>query len=332
MNSMKRRGFTVPGERETKIGLGLAALGRPGYINLGHDADLGADYRPEAMQERAHRVLDEAWKSGVRYFDCARSYGRSEMFLGEWLRSRSVDGAVVGSKWGYRYTAEWQVEAIAHEIKEHSLSMLERQLDETRTTFGDALALYQIHSATQESGVMENAEVLSRLDALRETGCSIGVSVSGPKQSELIRQAASLEVNGRPLFDSVQATWNLLETSAGDALVEAHTMGLWVIVKEGLANGRLTTRNVDPRFELSKAVMTEIAHPLGAGIDAVALAAVLAQPWVGTVLSGAAGGEQLHSNLKARELFLGPDELSRLRALTESPETYWQRRSQLAWN
>ena len=329
---MQRRRFTVPGEKISKIGLGLAALGRPGYINLGHEEDLGGDYRPDAMQEKAHHVLDAAWKSGVRYFDCARSYGRSELFLGEWLRSRSYEGAVVGSKWGYRYTADWQVEATAHEIKEHSLCMLEQQLEETEKTLGDALDLYQIHSATQESGVLENADVLSRLDRLRENGCCIGVSVSGPKQSELILQAASIEMNGRPLFDSVQATWNLLEISAGEALAEAYAKGLWVIVKEGLANGRLTMRNWEPQFEPSKAFLTELGSKYGVGIDAVALAAAVAQPWVGTVLSGAANDEHLFSNLKASDVSLDAVDLSRLAALAETPDAYWQRRSQLAWN
>ena len=62
-------------------GLGLAALGRPGYINLGHAADLHADYDVAAMEGRAHAVLDAAHAAGVRYFDAARSYGRAEEFL-----------------------------------------------------------------------------------------------------------------------------------------------------------------------------------------------------------------------------------------------------------
>ena len=70
------------------IGLGLAALGRPGYINLGHADDLGRNYDVAAMRAHAHAVLDAAWGAGVRYFDAARSYGRAEEFLGDWLRTR----------------------------------------------------------------------------------------------------------------------------------------------------------------------------------------------------------------------------------------------------
>src|SRR4051794_5303818 len=106
----------------SRLGLGLAALGRPGYINLGHAADLHGRYAPDDMEARAHAVLDTAWAAGVRYFDAARSYGRAEAFLAGWLAARSVapDAVVVASKWGYTYTAGWRVEAEKHEVKDHS--------------------------------------------------------------------------------------------------------------------------------------------------------------------------------------------------------------------
>ena len=55
----------------------------------------------------------------------------------------------------------------------------------------------------------------------------------------------SVEVEGVPLFSSVQATYNLLEPSAGPALAEAHDAGRTVIVKEALANGRLVQEAAD---------------------------------------------------------------------------------------
>lgn len=47
-----------------------------------------------------------------RYFDAARSYGKAEEFLGEWLRARNIPTSevMVGSKWGYTYTADWQID------------------------------------------------------------------------------------------------------------------------------------------------------------------------------------------------------------------------------
>ena len=90
-----------------KLGLGLAALGRPGYINLGRDGDIAdADQRrgaagKELMKKQAFDCLDAAWDAGIKYYDCARSYGASEEFLSEWLASRAIPPAevLVGSKW-----------------------------------------------------------------------------------------------------------------------------------------------------------------------------------------------------------------------------------------
>src|SRR3954453_5327667 len=94
-----------------RIGLGLAALGRPGYIDIGHGGDLGAGRSVDALRRNAHAVLDAAYEHGVRAFDAAASYGRAEEFLGQWLASRRPDDVTVSSKWGYVYTAEWQVDA-----------------------------------------------------------------------------------------------------------------------------------------------------------------------------------------------------------------------------
>ena len=60
---------------------------------------------------------------------------------------------------GYRYTADWQVETegdAPHEIKEHTPEHLAAQLELTSKACGEYVKLYQIHSATFESGVLEN--------------------------------------------------------------------------------------------------------------------------------------------------------------------------------
>jgi len=305
------------GLRVTRIGLGLAALGRPGYINVGHAADLAGHTDVSEMERGAHDVLDAAYAGGVRYFDAARSYGKAEAFLASWLEARGFnrDDVTVGSKWGYTYTANWRTDAEVNEVKDLSAKTLRRQLTETRELLGDHLCLYQIHSATLESGVLDDPEVREELGALRRSGVFIGFTTTGPHQSQTIERA--LEVGG---FDSVQATWNLLERSAGPALAAAHDAGLGVIVKEALANGRLTDRGDVP--ELTAAARKADTTP-----DALALAGVLAQPWVDVVLSGAATVGQLESNLQA--LAADPEPLE---DLVEAPETYWEQRSELPWN
>lgn len=220
------------------IGLGLAAVGRPGYINLHRDRDLPDERTADALRARTHELLDAAYAQGVRYFDAARSYGRSEEFLGEWLTARpEVRDVVIGSKWGYTYTADWNVDAEAHEVKDHSLATYERQRAETAELLGDRLDLYQIHSVTADSPALTDKELHARLAALAAEGVSVGLSTSGPAQAEAIRAALAVTVDGEPLFRTVQATYNALETSAGPALADAHAAGLTVIVKEAMANG-----------------------------------------------------------------------------------------------
>jgi len=324
--------------RRSPIGLGLAALGRPGYINLGHGDDLAGDYDVEAMRAHAHAVLDAAWRAGIRYFDAARSYGRAEEFLASWLAARAVapSDVMVGSKWGYAYTAGWQVRAEVHEVKEHSLARLTQQLAESRsilrTDLGSALDLYQIHSATLESGVLGDDRVLGRLAELKREGLMVGLTVTGPSQAATLRRALDVVIDGRRLFDTVQATWNVLERSASSALAEAHAAGLGVIVKEALANGRLTERNRDPAFAAAHAVLERAARGLGVTIDAVALAAAVAEPWADVVLSGAATVEQLESNVTARALALDRTTREALLTLAEPAADYWAKRSAMPWN
>ncbi len=318
----------------TRLGLGLAALGRPGYINLGHAEDLNRDYDRAAMERHAHDVLDRAWELGIRYFDAARSYGRAEDFLASWLVSRRIDpdSVTVGSKWGYTYTAGWNVQAEQHEIKEHSLPVLNRQLAESRSLLGAQLDLYQIHSATLASGVLDNQPVLSRLAELRDGGLAVGFSVSGPAQAETVRKAMAIEFDGRPLFSAVQATWNLLAQEAGEVLHLAHEAGMGVIVKEALANGRLTDRNQQPAFARQRMLLKEAAQAQDTTMDALALAAVLFQPWVDVALSGAASIDHVTSNEKAFAVQPAAWLPDLLAALREEPQQYWQTRTALRWN
>ncbi|MCL6674790.1 MULTISPECIES: aldo/keto reductase [Streptomyces] len=308
------------------IGLGLAAVGRPGYINLGRDEDLGEHRTVEDLRARTHELLDAAYVQGVRYFDAARSYGRSEEFLAEWLDARpSFDDIVVGSKWGYTYTADWTTDAETHEVKDHGVRTYERQRAETDALLGDRLDLYQIHSVTPDSPALTDKELHAELAEAAAQGLTIGFSTSGPAQADAIRAALAVTVDGEPLFRTVQSTYNALETSAAPALAEAHDAGLTVIVKEGMANGRLAAPHAP---EALKAVAEETSL----GCDAVALALILRQPWAGVVLSGAATVAQLASNLHAAAVDLDEDQLARLAALAEEPRAYWEKRSSLPWH
>lgn len=329
LTSLGKTSLTV-----SKMGLGLAALGRPGYINIGHSRDLSGKYAPAALEEHTHVMLDAAWELGIRYFDTARSYGLGEDFLGNWLKDRSIqeDEVSIGSKWGYTYTANWQVKAENHEVKDHTLPVFLRQWQESRSNLGDFLGVYHIHSATLESGILDREDVLDEMAKYRDQGFYMGLSLSGPGQARTLEKALEVQKNGIPLFSSVQATWNILEPSIGPLLKDAHYAGMGVIIKEALANGRLTSRNTNPAFSEKKAILKQEADILETSPEAMALAVVSAQPWVDVVLSGATVLEQLEDNVSAFQVPVEQIDKSVLENLVESPELYWTTRSELNWN
>ena len=320
----------------SRLGLGLAAVARPGYITLGRDDDLPAARTPEALYARSAALLDAAYGAGVRYFDVARSYGRAEEFLARWLAERRVSRATVtvGSKWGYRYTAGWQVHAAVHEQKELTLARFTTQLAETRALLGDWLDLYQIHSATAESGALGDDALLHALVDCRRRGATraLGLTLSGAGSAHTLALALAARVDGERVFDVVQATFNCLEPSLAPLLAEAHAAGLGVIVKEVFANGRLTPANRRREDDALMRRFGALAAAHRCGTDQLAVAFALAQPFVDVVLSGAATTAQLASHLDAAAVRLDAAALADLGAVAEAPDVYWATRARLPWS
>jgi aryl-alcohol dehydrogenase-like predicted oxidoreductase len=327
-----------------RLGLGMAALGRPGYINLDRGAVFGTGERTvQDMQLQANLVLDQLFSiastssssssSSMPWLDCARSYGMSEKFVGEYLRDKSIDPAkvYVSSKWGYTYVADWKValaKGASHEVKDHSTENFLKQLQETQENIGEHLDLYQIHSATFESGILSDGRAHQALaDCRKNHGWSIGLSLSSPNQDEVLKEAMKIQVEGSALFDSVQCTFNVLEQKPGPALVIAHEAGLDIIIKEGLANGRA----------LQHPAVVQYAAELSCEPDQLALGCILAQPFQPRVLSGAVTPAQLESNWKSLEL---SEQLQKdpallqeiMQACVVDSKDYWDERSALAWN
>lgn len=312
------------GPQVSRMGLGLAATGRPAYITTHREADFGDDRSEDALRARTWELLDAAYAADVRYVDVARSYGSAESFLSQWFATRGdMRDLVVGSKWGYTYVGGWDMAAPVQEVKDLSLATFERQYRETIALLGDRLRLYQVHSLTVESGALEDTAVLAALARRRRDGLLLGITTTGSQQGETIARALEVRVDGVQLFSSVQATWNLLETSAGGALAEASDAGWAVLVKEALANGRLAEGG---DAAAAGSPLGEAAAAAGVAPDALALAAVLARPWVTVALSGAATVEQLLSNLRAAHVVVGG-----LPEMAEPAEQYWAERSARRW-
>jgi aryl-alcohol dehydrogenase-like predicted oxidoreductase len=226
------------------------------------------------------------------------------------------------------------MDAAVHEQKELTADRFAMQVIQSRGWLGDALDLYQIHSATLESGCLDDADLMWSLAEGRRAGLyrALGLTLSGPRSADTLARALDVEVDGTPLFDSVQATFNVLEPSLAPRLGEAHERGLGVLVKEGFANGRLSAANDRPSDAARLRRIVAVADDIGCSLDQLAVTFVLAHPFVDVLVSGAATPAQLASNLQATQIALPSTALAALAEEAEPPATYWATRAALPWH
>ena len=307
----------------TEIGLGLAALGRPEYINIRDTNEV--DKSEEAFKNNAYEMLETAYQLGIKYFDTAPSYGKGENFLHEWQTTQNHHDTTLATKWGYTYVANWQLGFKGdHEVKEHSIEKLIEQWEVSKKMLPH-LKVYQIHSATIESGVLENDKVLKKLaDIKKNTGLSIGLTTSGPQQSEVLNEAMQIKINGQVLFDVFQVTYNIFEQSTYSILTELLKKGKKVIIKEGVANGRIFTN--------TSTILNELATKYNVDIDAIALRYIIDSLNPSVVLSGAFSKKQLKDNLKVLDFHLSQKEVNALKKLKKESQHYWKERKSLTWS
>ena len=316
---------------KTRIGLGLAALGRPDYINIRTNTNI--DKSIDAFKSNTFKVLDDAYKLGVRDYDVAPSYGLGESFLLDWHKTRAHGDVSLSTKFGYTYMANWEVGFKGkHEIKEHSLSKLNEQWEFSKALLPH-LNIYQIHSATLDSGVLSNMEVLSRLFELKKKyGLQIGLSSSGTEQIKIIEEALKVTINGEDVFDSFQVTFNIFEQSTFEILKHLIANNKTVIIKEALANGRVFRHSNFTPYEAAYDYLDALQEKYQVGLDAIAMRFVIDALNPTLVLSGASNTEHLEQNLNALHFKLTDQEVSKLKSFTISPVHYWQERSNLEWN
>ncbi|WP_296311681.1 aldo/keto reductase [Winogradskyella sp. UBA3174] len=314
-----------------KIGLGLAALGRPDYINI--RSEHAIDKSIDAFRANAFKVLDESHNLGIRDFDVAPSYGLGEQFLQDWNDSRKHNDVNLSTKFGYTYVANWELDfSDKHEIKEHSIAKLNEQWEISKALLPN-LKIYQIHSATLDSGVLKNTDVLARLYELKQQHqLKIGISSSGIEQVKIIEVAQKINFDGVDLFDSYQVTFNIFEQSCFNILKELLAHNKTIIIKEALANGRVFKNTKFSEHEKAYCYLEKLSKKYSVGIDAIALRFIIDALEPTLVLSGAANTIQIKENLKALNFELDENEIKNLTLFRIAPEQYWQERSNLKWN
>ena len=312
------------------LGLGMAAIGRPHYINIRTNTVAKSDVNE--LKANGFKVLDTAYNLGIRYFDTAPGYGLAEALLIDWLADKKDTSIQVGTKWGYTYTANFDKNAMVHEVKEHSISKLKEQWQVSKKLL-PFLTTYQIHSATLETGVLENAEVLNQLAYLkREHRINIGISTTGNNQVEVIKKALEISVDGKSLFDTFQSTYNILDQSVLSVSNALKQEGKKLIIKEALANGRIFRNKSFPAYHNLYDILESLSSKYGVGVDAIALRFCQETIPESMVLSGASTVHQLQENLKANTIVLNEEDVVLLKSFGVKPVAYWNERKQLEWN
>ncbi|MEX0273875.1 MAG: aldo/keto reductase, partial [Flavobacteriaceae bacterium] len=250
----------------------------------------------------------------------------------DWLYQIRDADIEVTTKWGYPYVANFDPNATVHEVKEHSLDKLNEQWGFSKKLL-PYLKTYQIHSATLETAVLENTDVLNRLHGLKEKyGLQIGLTTTGSNQLEVLQKALDVDVQGMPLFSSAQVTFNILDQSLMDMKPVLEHRNMQLLVKEALANGRLIPNDHYGQYQKLYAYLAKLGTQYQVGTDAIALRFVMDIFPSAIVLSGANNEEHLTANLKAETFELSERELETLRQFSTTPETYWNERKQLSWN
>ena len=313
---------------DNKIGLGLASLGRPGYINIGHNTDLGSDKSKSKIKENCHQVLDFAYNNGIRYFDAARVYGDAEEFLSTWIRKQTKFNGFVGSKWGYEYLANWQINADKHERKDHSAAFLKHQWIETRLNLGKSIDLYHIHSVTPDSKVLDDPAVITELETIKKSGIDIGISTSGPDQIKTIEHFIKVNESLK-LFSFLQSTINIFDQSCLSVLEEASNQKINIIAKEVFSNGRLTRANENLHTKEIESLKV-IAKKLNMSLEELSFLWVYQLPFIKIVLTGASTVSQLKDNINSLEK--KDTQIPNLDEFAIPVDDYWSTRKLLNWN
>ena len=283
-------------------------------------------------QAEAERLMDAAWDAGIRCFDTADAYGggRSEQWIGEWLRARGVHGDVV---------LETKVfHSVAGDARDHGLSpaRVRRQIEGSLARLGvERVDLYLIHEPDPETPVADTLEVLDELVRAGSVGAIGASNVDGDYLAEALRISGE---RGLARFEWVQNSYSLLDrASERDVLPLCREHGLGFTPFGPLAGGWLTgkyrrgepkpagsrmtqrpdsyVRYDDERVYTALDELVRVAAQRGLESATLAFAWLLSNPDVTAVVVGPRRPEHLRPALDALEIELAEDDRAALAAL-----------------
>lgn len=319
---MERRALGGTGIEVTRIVLGCG--------NFGGVGSSPAFFGQGIAKDEACRIMNAAWELGIRTFDTADAYGggRSETWIGEWLRTKSQavrDELVIETKTFNPMDA-------GHD---HGLSRARilRQIDTSLARLGvERVALYMTHSFDPE---VPQEETLRAFDSLVRAGKVGAVGASNFNAEQLAEALEISQLEGLARYTWVQNSYSLLDLDDRDAVLPlVRDRGLGYVPFSPLAGGWLTgkyrrgepfpagsrmTQRPDPYeeyrtdrvFDALEALEAE-AVDRGVSMAGLALAWLLAQPEVTGIVVGPGRAEHLAPAVEALGLTLTTSDMSRL--------------------
>ncbi len=314
-----------------RTGLSISRLGL-GTATFGKQTDEAA----------SHRILDIAAEAGVNFIDTADAYpmgadlslvGRTEEIIGRWLKGKRDRFLVATKAGGPMGVSSWDQGA----SRKHLLDAVEGSLRRLGTDYID---LYQLHIDDPATPLDESAEAL---DLIVRSGKARYVGVSNFLAYRLARAIGRQDTLRLVRFVSVQPRYNLLFREIERELLPlAHEEDLAVVPFNPLAGGLLTgkyRRDRTPevgRFSAENGQfgalyqarywhdrefetigkLQEVAQGRGIPLATLAIAWMLANPRITSILLGASRPEHLTDTLAAIDSALGADLKAQLDDLT----------------
>ncbi len=289
-------------------------------------------------QAGADELIKTSIDAGINFIDTADVYsdGDSEKMLGQSLRNLNIarKDVVLATK---AYSRMGQGPNDAGASRGHIMDAIDASLRRLQTDYID---LYQIHG---NDSITPVEETLRALDTLVNQGKVRYIGCSNWQAWKIAKALAISEFKNLARFDTLQAYYSIAGRDLERELVpllEAEKTGLlvWSPLAGGLLSGKFSRENQKPAgsrrsdfdfplVDKERAwrileVMAPIAKAHGCSAARMALAWVLAKPFVTSVIIGAKRLEQLNDNLAAVDIKLSAEEISRLDEVSALPPEY----------
>ena len=312
----------------SEICLGTMTFGGAGYFKI-----VG-----EIGQKDATGIVARAIEAGVNFIDTADVYsqGMSEQITGQALKDIGVKRSdiVIATKC---YGRMGQGPNDIGASRGHIMDSVSRSLERLQT---DHIDLYQIHAT---DGITPVEETMRALDDLVRQGMVRYAGVSNWQAWKIMKAQGAAHHRGWARFETLQAYYSIAGRDLEREIVpllEDQKMGLmvWSPLAGGLLSGKFGLGSNGPEGARRAAfdfppvdkdrawkcidAMRAVAGAHGVSVARVALAYVLAKPFVMSVIIGAKTMEQLDDNLDAVKLALSADEMKTLDEVSALPGEY----------